>query len=80
MSGLLGVELTSVDKSPEVKARFMEIYDEEMTDRPVPYEDVSIDTQYCRKCKAEISVAAGTLFERTRRPFPCATGCLPFGL
>jgi len=43
---LLGGEKTSVYKSPEVKARFMEIYDEKMKDWPVPYEDVFLDTQY----------------------------------
>jgi len=43
---LLGTEVTSIYKSPEVKARFMEIYDEKMKDWPVPYEDVFVDTQY----------------------------------
>ncbi len=43
---LLGAEVTSVYKSPEIKARFMEIYDEKMADWPVPYEDVFVDTQY----------------------------------
>jgi pimeloyl-ACP methyl ester carboxylesterase len=43
---LMGGEKTSVYKSPEVKARFMEIYDEKMNDWPVPYEDIFIDTQY----------------------------------
>jgi len=43
---LLGTEVTSVYKSPEIKARFMEIYDEKMTDWPVSYEDVFVDTQY----------------------------------
>lgn len=43
---LLGSEATSVYKSPEIKARFMEIYNEKMADWPVPYEDVFVDTQY----------------------------------
>ena len=43
---LLGAEVTSVYRSPEVKARFMEIYDEKMAGWPVPYEDVFVDTQY----------------------------------
>ncbi len=43
---LLGAELTSVYKSPEVKTQYMEIYDVKMTDWPVPYEDVFVDTQY----------------------------------
>jgi pimeloyl-ACP methyl ester carboxylesterase len=43
---LLGAEVTSVYKSPEIKARFMEIYDEKMMSWPVPYEDVFINTQY----------------------------------
>jgi hypothetical protein len=43
---LLSAEVTSFYKSPEVKARFMEIYDEKMTDWPVSYEDVFVDTQH----------------------------------
>jgi pimeloyl-ACP methyl ester carboxylesterase len=43
---LLGAGVTSVYKSPEIKARFIEIYDEKMIDWPVPYEDVFVDTQY----------------------------------
>jgi pimeloyl-ACP methyl ester carboxylesterase len=43
---LVGAEVTSIYKSPEIKARFMEIYDEKMRDWPVPYEDVFVDTQY----------------------------------
>ena len=43
---LLGAELTSVYKSTEVKTQYMEIYDVKMTDWPVPYEDVFVDTQY----------------------------------
>jgi pimeloyl-ACP methyl ester carboxylesterase len=42
----LGAEATSIYTSPEIKARFMEIYDEKMRDWPVPYEDVFVDTQY----------------------------------
>jgi pimeloyl-ACP methyl ester carboxylesterase len=37
---------TSVYKSPEIKARFLEIYDEKMKEWPVPYEDVYLDTSY----------------------------------
>jgi pimeloyl-ACP methyl ester carboxylesterase len=42
----IGGEVTSVYKSPEVEARFMEIYDEKMAEWPVPYEDLYVDTQY----------------------------------
>jgi pimeloyl-ACP methyl ester carboxylesterase len=42
----LGGEVTSVYKSPEAEARFMEIYDEKMIEWPVPYEDLYVDTQY----------------------------------
>jgi len=45
---LTGGERTSIYNSPEVKTRFMEIYDEKMTEWPVPYEDVSVDTRYGR--------------------------------
>jgi pimeloyl-ACP methyl ester carboxylesterase len=37
---------TSLYKSPEIKARFMEIYDEKMKEWPVPYEDIFVDTSY----------------------------------
>jgi len=37
---------TSVYKSPEIKARFMEMYDEKMQEWPVPYEDLFVDTSY----------------------------------
>jgi len=37
---------TSIYKSPEIKARFMEMYDEKMKEWPVPYEDVFVDTSY----------------------------------
>ncbi len=45
---LTGGERTSIYNSPEVEARFLEIYDEKMNDWPVPYEDVFIDTKYGR--------------------------------
>jgi pimeloyl-ACP methyl ester carboxylesterase len=37
---------TSIYKSPEVRARFMAMYDEKMKAWPVPYEDVFVDTAY----------------------------------
>lgn len=43
---LISGELTSIYKSPEIKAQFMDIYDEKMTEWPVTYEDVFVDTQY----------------------------------
>jgi len=43
---LIGREITSVYKTPEIKAQFMEIYDEKMTEWPVPYEDVFVETKY----------------------------------
>jgi pimeloyl-ACP methyl ester carboxylesterase len=43
---LLGAEITSIYKSPQVQAQFMEIYDQKMSEWPVPYEDLYIDTQY----------------------------------
>jgi pimeloyl-ACP methyl ester carboxylesterase len=43
---LTGGERTSIYNSPEVKARFMEIYDEKMEQWPVAYEDVFVDTRY----------------------------------
>ena len=43
---LVGTKITSIYKSPQVKAQFMEIYNEKMKDWPVPYEDVYVDTQY----------------------------------
>jgi pimeloyl-ACP methyl ester carboxylesterase len=42
----IGGQVTSVYKSPEIKARFMEIYDEKMTAWPVPYEDIFLETSY----------------------------------
>jgi pimeloyl-ACP methyl ester carboxylesterase len=41
-----GKKLTSIYASPEVKAQFMEIYDQKMAEWPVPYEDVYLDTEY----------------------------------
>jgi len=43
---LFGAEITSIYKSPEVEAQFMKIYDEKMTEWPVPYEDIYLDTQF----------------------------------
>lgn len=37
---------TSIYKSPQVKARFMEIYDAKMKEWPVPYESLYVDTSY----------------------------------
>jgi pimeloyl-ACP methyl ester carboxylesterase len=39
-------KLTTIYKSPQVKARFMEIYDAKMEEWPVPYESVYLDTSY----------------------------------
>lgn len=39
-------KMTSIYKSPEVEARFMEMYDEKMEAWPVPSEDVFVDTAY----------------------------------
>lgn len=43
---LFGARITSIYKSPQIEAQFMEIYDEKMKDWPVPFEDAFIDTQY----------------------------------
>lgn len=43
---LLSDNVTSVYKSPEIRARFMAIYDEKMTQWPAPYKDVFVETQY----------------------------------
>ncbi len=43
---LTGEKATSIYVSPEVKARFLAIYDEKMSEWPVPYEDVFLDTEY----------------------------------
>jgi pimeloyl-ACP methyl ester carboxylesterase len=45
---LTGGQRTSIYSSPEVEARFMEIYDEKMKEWPVPYEDVFVNTKYGR--------------------------------
>jgi pimeloyl-ACP methyl ester carboxylesterase len=37
---------TSIYKSPQVKAQFMEIYDAKMKEWPVPYESLFVDTSY----------------------------------
>jgi pimeloyl-ACP methyl ester carboxylesterase len=42
----MGEKITSIYTTSEVKARFMEIYDQKMTEWPVPFEDVYLDTQY----------------------------------
>jgi pimeloyl-ACP methyl ester carboxylesterase len=39
-------KLTSIYKSPEVEARFMEMYDARLEEWPVPYESVFVDTSY----------------------------------
>jgi len=39
-------EATSIYKSPEVEARFMEIYDARLAEWPVPYESLFVDTAY----------------------------------
>jgi pimeloyl-ACP methyl ester carboxylesterase len=43
---LFAAKITSIYKSPQVKAQFMQIYDEKMQDWPVPYDDLFVDTQY----------------------------------
>jgi pimeloyl-ACP methyl ester carboxylesterase len=43
---LLSVKNTSIYKSPQVKEKFLEIYDAKMAEWPVPYKDVFVDTQY----------------------------------
>jgi pimeloyl-ACP methyl ester carboxylesterase len=44
----VGQEQTSIYKSPEIKSRFTQIYDQKMAEWPVPYEDVFLDTEYGR--------------------------------
>jgi pimeloyl-ACP methyl ester carboxylesterase len=39
---------TSIYKSPQVKAQFMDIYDAKMKEWPVPYESLYVDTSYGR--------------------------------
>jgi pimeloyl-ACP methyl ester carboxylesterase len=43
---MVGRQATSIYASPEVKAQFIEIYDEKMEEWPVPYEDIFLDTEY----------------------------------
>jgi len=43
---LLGSDATSIYKSPQVEAQFMELYNGKMEEWPVSYEDIYIDTQY----------------------------------
>lgn len=43
---LIGRGATSIYASPEVQARMIDIYDAKMTEWPVPYEDVMLETQY----------------------------------
>ncbi len=45
---MIGEELTSIYASPEIESQFIELYDQKMTEWPVPYEDVFLDTQYGR--------------------------------
>ena len=45
---LTGGQRTSIYSSPEIEARFIELYDEKMKEWPVPYEDVFVDTGYGR--------------------------------
>jgi pimeloyl-ACP methyl ester carboxylesterase len=39
---------TSIYRSPEVRAQFMQMYDDKMAAWPVPYEDLSVDTAFGR--------------------------------
>jgi pimeloyl-ACP methyl ester carboxylesterase len=43
---LVGRMPASVYKSPEIKTRLLKIYDEKMTEWPVPYQDLLLETQY----------------------------------
>ncbi len=43
---MAGEKATSIYASPEVKAQFIDIYNDKMTQWPVPYEDVFLDTSY----------------------------------
>jgi pimeloyl-ACP methyl ester carboxylesterase len=43
---MAGRQAISIYASPEVKERFMAIYDEKMQGWPVPFEDVFLDTEY----------------------------------
>ena len=42
----IGGKKTSIYASPEIKEQFYEIYDQKMTEWPVPYEDLYLDTNY----------------------------------
>jgi pimeloyl-ACP methyl ester carboxylesterase len=44
--GLLTSYTAAIYKSPEVRARFLKMYDAKMKSWPVPFEDVYIDTEY----------------------------------
>jgi len=43
---ILAEKITSIYASPESKAKFMEIYDQKMTEWPVDYEDIFLITEY----------------------------------
>ncbi|MBN2415522.1 alpha/beta fold hydrolase [bacterium] len=43
---LIGGEVTSIYKSPEVKAEFVRIYDEKMKEWPLPFDDIFLVTTY----------------------------------
>jgi pimeloyl-ACP methyl ester carboxylesterase len=43
---LLGTGANSIYKTPEIKTRFIELYNEKMTGWPVPYDNVFIETKY----------------------------------
>ncbi len=43
---LLGGEVNSIYKSPEIKAEFRSLYNEKMKSWPVPYRDLFIDSEY----------------------------------
>lgn len=45
---LIGGEVTSIYKNPEVKAEFVRIYDEKMQEWPIPFEDIFLSTEYGR--------------------------------
>ncbi len=45
---LLSGTRTSIYNSPEVRTQFHEMYDAKMSDWPLPYEDVFVDTRYGR--------------------------------
>jgi pimeloyl-ACP methyl ester carboxylesterase len=43
---LAATKVTSIYKSPEIRARFLALYDQKMQEWPVPYEDIYLDTRY----------------------------------